>query len=63
LKKENVMKSRNIPKSQHKKRRDSDLAEKRDEKRAERREEQHQLHVNKRKARRTGHAQFTPKAE
>jgi hypothetical protein len=47
------MGSRDIPKSDRKKKKDKDVAQKLAEKKAERREKQHDLKVLKRKKRRT----------
>lgn len=52
------MKGMNKPKAQHKKKSDSEVAEKLSEKKHKRREKKHNLKLIKRKSKRTGRAVF-----
>ena len=54
------MKGMNKPRAQHKKKKDSDVAEKLAEKKEQRRERKHEQKIIKRKSRRTGHVVTPP---
>jgi hypothetical protein len=54
------MKGMNLPKAHHKKKKDSDVAEKLAEKKEKRRERKHEQKIIKRKSKRTGHVTPPP---